>query len=202
MNDQELRAAVLATLKTIAPEVEDGGLVADRPLRNQVDLDSMDWLNFLIGLHERLRVDIPEADYARLVTLNDVSISTQKDGNLVMDATARTFRYLSDDEAAAQRKSKPAPKNMPNWASEEIAPATVAEIVEMRMSRCLTWASSWAITPRSSRADSNCRMPVVAATAACSGLRPVAKALGEAVGMTYSAGMGRPARWVRRSTTW
>jgi acyl carrier protein len=72
MNEQELRAIVVATLKTIAPEVDEADLVADRPLRNQVDLDSMDWLNFLIGLHEKLKVDIPEADYAKLVTLNDV----------------------------------------------------------------------------------------------------------------------------------
>lgn len=73
MNDQELRATVFATLKSIAPEVEAGDLIADRPLRNQVDLDSMDWLNFLIGLHEKLKVDNPEADYAKLVTLNDVT---------------------------------------------------------------------------------------------------------------------------------
>jgi len=46
---------------------------------------------------------------SRIVTLNDVSISAQKDGNLTMDATARTFRYLSDDEANAQRK-RAAPK--------------------------------------------------------------------------------------------
>ena len=72
MKEQELRAVVIATLKTIAPEVEEGDLRPDRPLRNQVDLDSMDWLNFLIGLHEKLNVDIPEADYARLVTLGDV----------------------------------------------------------------------------------------------------------------------------------
>lgn len=72
MKEQELRAVVIATLKTIAPEVEEGDLRSDRPLRNQVDLDSMDWLNFLIGLHEKLKVDIPEADYARLVTLGDV----------------------------------------------------------------------------------------------------------------------------------
>ena len=44
---------------------------------------------------------------SRIVTLNDVAITTQKDGNLVMDATARTFRYLSDDEVAAQRKAAP-----------------------------------------------------------------------------------------------
>lgn len=73
MNDQELRAAVVATLKSIAPEVEAGDLIADRPLRNQVDLDSMDWLNFLVGLHEKFGVQIPESDYARLVTLNDVT---------------------------------------------------------------------------------------------------------------------------------
>lgn len=72
MKEEELRAAVIATLRTIAPEVEEGDLHPDKPLRNQVDLDSMDWLNFLIGLHERLKVDIPEADYARLVTLGDV----------------------------------------------------------------------------------------------------------------------------------
>jgi type IV pilus assembly protein PilO len=41
----------------------------------------------------------------RIVTLNDVSIETAKDGNLTMDVTARTFRYLDEDEVAAQRKA-------------------------------------------------------------------------------------------------
>jgi type IV pilus assembly protein PilO len=47
---------------------------------------------------------------SRIVTLNDVSIEAGKDGNLAMDATARTFRYLDDDEIAAQRKSAAAAK--------------------------------------------------------------------------------------------
>jgi type IV pilus assembly protein PilO len=42
---------------------------------------------------------------SRIVTLNDVVVVAGKDGNLVMDATARTFRYLDDDEIAAQRKA-------------------------------------------------------------------------------------------------
>jgi type IV pilus assembly protein PilO len=46
---------------------------------------------------------------SRIVTLNDVSIQAAKDG-LVMDATARTFRYLDDDELAAQRKAQQAAK--------------------------------------------------------------------------------------------
>lgn len=72
MERQELQETVVSTLKSIAPEVDANELVADRALRDQVDLDSMDWLNFLIGLHRKLQVDIPEADYARLRTLNEL----------------------------------------------------------------------------------------------------------------------------------
>lgn len=78
MNPAEIRSVALATLLSIAPEVEAEALRGDRPLRNQVDLDSMDWLNFLLGLHEKLKVDIPEADYAGLVTLDDVVAYLQK----------------------------------------------------------------------------------------------------------------------------
>jgi acyl carrier protein len=70
MTNEEIRTIVLAALKAIAPEVEENTLAPDRPLRDQVDLDSMDWLNFLIGLHERLSVDIPETDYRKLTTLD------------------------------------------------------------------------------------------------------------------------------------
>ena len=72
MNDAEIRTRTVDILRTIAPEVEPGDLEGAVPLRNQVDLDSMDWLNFLVALHEQLKVDIPEADYAKLVTLDDV----------------------------------------------------------------------------------------------------------------------------------
>ena len=46
----------------------------------------------------------------RIVTLNDVTITAGKDNQLAMDATARTFRYLDDDELAAQRKASAAAK--------------------------------------------------------------------------------------------
>lgn len=70
MNAAALLTEVKAILKSIAPEVDADALRTDLPLRDQVDLDSMDWLNFLIALHERLHVDIPESDYARLTTLD------------------------------------------------------------------------------------------------------------------------------------
>jgi acyl carrier protein len=72
MNQDEVRRTVIAELKRIAPEIEDGDLVPGKLLREQVDLDSMDWLNFLVALHERLKVEIPEADYAKLGTLDQV----------------------------------------------------------------------------------------------------------------------------------
>lgn len=72
MTRQELMAILVSTLQSVAPEVDEKALVANRPLRNQVDLDSMDWLNFLIGLHEQLKVDIPESDYAKLLTLDNL----------------------------------------------------------------------------------------------------------------------------------
>lgn len=71
-DDAALRTIVVDTLQRIAPEVKPGDLQPDAPLRDQVDLDSMDWLNFLVALHRRLGVDIPESEYARLVTLDDL----------------------------------------------------------------------------------------------------------------------------------
>ena len=72
MNQDEVRKQVLAELMRIAPELEDGEVVPGKLLREQVDLDSMDWLNFLVALHERFKVEIPESDYAKLGTLDQV----------------------------------------------------------------------------------------------------------------------------------
>ena len=70
------------------------------------------------------------------------------------------------------------PKNRARFASIEIAPATVAVMVMINVSRFCTWANSWAITPATSSLERIRNSPVVAATAALWGLRPVAKALG------------------------
>jgi len=73
VNENDIRAGVIATIKAIAPEVEEAELALDSPLREQVDLDSMDWLNVIVGLHERFGVDIPEADYAKLTSLRTIT---------------------------------------------------------------------------------------------------------------------------------
>lgn len=72
MDSSQIRSTAVSILGTIAPEIDPQQIDASRPLREQVDLDSMDWLNFLVALHQQFKVEIPESDYARLVTLDDV----------------------------------------------------------------------------------------------------------------------------------
>ncbi|MBR0565666.1 acyl carrier protein [Azoarcus sp. L1K30] len=72
MNRDEIRAGVHETLARIAPEADLTAIRADRLLRRQIDLDSMDWLNVIVGLHERFGLDIPGRDYGRLGTLDEI----------------------------------------------------------------------------------------------------------------------------------
>ena len=81
----------------------------------------------------------------------------------------------------------PPPNSSENWrklAIAEIAPATIAAMLAMRMSRLAMCAISCARTPSSSRGPRARWMPAVTAMAACLGLRPVANALGCSAGVT------------------
>ena len=69
MTADAIKAVVVDALRRIAPETDPDRIDARAPLRDQLDLDSMDFLNFVLALHGRLGVDIPEADYPRLSTL-------------------------------------------------------------------------------------------------------------------------------------
>jgi acyl carrier protein len=69
MNPDEIRGVVLRTLGTIAPEADLVHLKPDVSIREQLDIDSMDFLNFVIGLHKALHVEIPETDYPKLATV-------------------------------------------------------------------------------------------------------------------------------------
>lgn len=70
MTRDEVRAVVLGVLGEIAPEADLATLKGDVPFREQLDLDSMDLLNVAVGLHAALGVEIPEADYPKLATLD------------------------------------------------------------------------------------------------------------------------------------
>jgi acyl carrier protein len=69
MSDIDIRAAIVEELSNIAPEADLATVDPAADLREALDIDSMDFLNFVIALHRRLGVDIPEIDYPKLVTL-------------------------------------------------------------------------------------------------------------------------------------
>lgn len=71
MTDEQIKAVVLRVLGNIAPEAELDQLDPAVDLREQLDLDSMDILNLMIGIHDATGVDIPEADYPHMASLND-----------------------------------------------------------------------------------------------------------------------------------
>ncbi|BDG02257.1 acyl carrier protein [Anaeromyxobacter oryzae] len=70
MTRDEIGAVVRGILGGIAPEVDLAHVRPDADLRDELDIDSMDFLRFVVGLHERLGVDVPEADYPRIRTLD------------------------------------------------------------------------------------------------------------------------------------
>lgn len=69
MTRDEIRTALFESIQRIAPESEPGNVPSDADLREELDLDSMDFLNVIVRLHERLGVDIPERDYPQLFTV-------------------------------------------------------------------------------------------------------------------------------------
>jgi acyl carrier protein len=70
MTPDQIRTAIFGTICAIAPETDPAAIVADQPLREQIDLDSFDFLNVIVRLHEQLGIDIPERDYGELATLD------------------------------------------------------------------------------------------------------------------------------------
>jgi len=70
MKREDLAARVLALVTEIAPDVDPASVIAGIDFREQFDFDSMDTLNFAIALHRELGVEVPEAEYSRLASLD------------------------------------------------------------------------------------------------------------------------------------
>ena len=72
MTPEQARTAVSAALNDIAPEIEFASIRGDAPMREQAEIDSFDFLNFLLRLKETSGVEVPEADYRKIETLNQL----------------------------------------------------------------------------------------------------------------------------------
>lgn len=70
MTADEIRKLAVEILSDIAPDTDPSALQGDEDIREALDIDSMDFLNFVTALHQKSGIPIPEADYPRLFTLN------------------------------------------------------------------------------------------------------------------------------------
>jgi len=83
MSEAPLRDIVLSALGEIAPEADLDAIDPDASIQEQFDIDSMDFLDFAIRLHEMTGVEIPEMDYPQASTLNDCIAYLEGHGALV-----------------------------------------------------------------------------------------------------------------------
>lgn len=70
MNTDDLHDLIIDVLSNVAPETDPAAVDPTEDLRDELDLDSMDELNLITRVSERLGVDIPERDYPRMRTLD------------------------------------------------------------------------------------------------------------------------------------
>ena len=71
MNEDQLREVVVGALTEVAPETDPGAIDPDADLTEQLDIDSMDFLNVIVAINEQTGIEIPERDYPKLSTLNN-----------------------------------------------------------------------------------------------------------------------------------
>ncbi len=70
MSRDEVRKALIDCILAVAPEADFASLRPDRPVRDQLDIDSFDFLTILQNLHQKLGIDVPESDYGKMITLD------------------------------------------------------------------------------------------------------------------------------------
>lgn len=73
MTPAQIEQQVLKAFLDVAPDVDAAALQRDAPFRDQFDFDSMDTLNFAIGLHQAFGIDVPETQYRELASLAKAS---------------------------------------------------------------------------------------------------------------------------------
>jgi len=69
MKEDEIKTLVFQLLKQIAPDTEPSTLQPDENIKETLDIDSFDSLQFLVSLDEKLGIEIPEQDYGKITTL-------------------------------------------------------------------------------------------------------------------------------------
>jgi len=111
MSPEQLRDVILHLLREIVPGADFRNLSPDAPLRDALQLDALDFLNFIIAVHETFHVDVPEPDYPQLATLSGcIDYLARARGGLVQDGGGHgrqcTGRHASPPEVAERARSR------------------------------------------------------------------------------------------------
>jgi acyl carrier protein len=72
MNEEEIKNIIFQLLKKIAPDTEPSALQPDENIREVLNIDSFDSLQFIVKLNEKLGIEIPEEDYGKIPTLKSL----------------------------------------------------------------------------------------------------------------------------------
>lgn len=152
-----IRKLVVQTIVSIAPGFDARSIRPELPLRQQIDLDSMDWLNVIAVLQDRLQIHIPESDHDRLDSLDSIADyvvsrraqmpagAPQVRANVMpelprayarADGCVITLRQLSADDASLQadfmrRLSPESRYNRFMVATRELLPATLSRLTQV-----------------------------------------------------------------------
>lgn len=70
MVDQQVRDIILGIISIVAPDADLSAVKNDVRLRDQLDMDSMDFLDIVMELRKRYKIEVPKEDYPRLATLD------------------------------------------------------------------------------------------------------------------------------------
>ena len=73
MREEQIRETIFRVLRPITPEADFDELTPDENMKEALDIDSFDVLTFFIQLYEEFGVEIPEEDYGKIITLNDLT---------------------------------------------------------------------------------------------------------------------------------
>lgn len=73
MTKPEIINIIIEEILEIAPEIERADIIPDQNIQRSLEIDSFDFLKILTALNERLGVEVPESDYAKVDTLEHMS---------------------------------------------------------------------------------------------------------------------------------
>lgn len=73
MTKEEIKAAIISQILEVAPDIEEGDIVFDKNIQRSLEIDSFDFLTILTALNEQLDVEVPEADYSKVDTVEHMT---------------------------------------------------------------------------------------------------------------------------------